>query len=85
MFVEDRHTISVLTENVLYERIRAFNESDDMDDKTKEEKKKEAIEVFVKECSKKSSELSEEEVRELVNCVLNRTLENIKSMKDDCR
>ena len=70
---EARHTISVLTELVLYKRIKAFDEDDTMDDKIKEENKKQAIEVFVDEYANKTNELSIEEIREIVIDVLDRT------------
>ena len=78
MLVEDEHSISVLTEQILYPRIRAFDEDDNMDDKTKAEKKQEAINVFVREYSKKSELLSEDEIARLVKTVLQRTIDNIK-------
>ena len=77
MLVEDRQSISVLTEQILYPRIRAFDEDDNMDGKTKVEKKEKAIKVFVEECSKKSEMLSKDEIDQLVRTVLQKT-NNIK-------
>lgn len=79
MLVEDKHSISVLTEEVLYRRLKAFDEDSNMDAKTKEEKKNEAINVFVKKCTEESTLLSEEEVKELVLKVLDRTIRNLKT------
>lgn len=78
MLVEDKHSISVLTEEVLYRRLKAFDEDSNMDAKTKEEKKNEAINVFVKKCTEESTLLSEE-VKELVLKVLDRTIRNLKT------
>ena len=72
MLVEDKHSISVLTEQLLYPRLRAFDEDEGMDLQLKEENKKKAIEIFVKEYTEKSTLLSEDEVRDLVNDVLSR-------------
>ena len=78
MLVEDKHSISVLTEEVLYRRLKAFDEDSNLDAESKEEKKKEAIDVFVKKYAEESTLLSEEEVRKLVLEVLDRTIRNLK-------
>ena len=78
MLVEDEHSISVLIETVLFPRLRAFDEDPRNNLKEREEKKKEAIEVFVKEYAEKSTLLSEEEVRQLVDDVIARTKRNLK-------
>lgn len=80
MLVEDKHSISVLVELILFPRLRAFDEDDGMELKKKEEMKKSAIELFVKEYAEKSSLLSEEEVRQLVYDVLARTNKNLKGV-----
>lgn len=85
MLIEDKHSISVLTEEVLYRRIKAFDESDNFDENTKKEKKEEAIEFFIKEYTEKSTSLSEEEVRKIVHSVLKRTIDNIKHIKENER
>lgn len=78
MLVEDKHSISVLTEEVLYRRLKAFDEDSNLDAESKEEKKKEAIDVFVKKYAEESTLLSEE-VRKLVLEVLDRTIRNLKT------
>lgn len=41
---EEKHRIAIMVELVLYKRIKAFDEDDGLDDKTKQEQKKEAVE-----------------------------------------
>jgi len=77
MLVEDKHSISVLAEQILFARLRAFDEDDNLSLQDKAEGKKKAIEVFVKEYAQRSTLLSEEEVRKLVNDVIARTYRNI--------
>lgn len=76
---EEKHRIAMMVELVLYKRIKAFDEDDRLDDKTKEEQKKEAIDVFIEECSK-TNILTQDQIREHVEFVLNRTIKNIKSL-----
>ena len=78
MLVEDKHSISVLVETVLFPRLRAFDEDSRSNLKEREEKKKEAIEVFVEEYAEKSTLLSEEEVRQLVHDTIASTTRNLK-------
>ena len=76
---EEKHRIAMMVELVLYKRIKAFDEDDGLDAKTKEEQKKEAIEVFIEECSK-TNILTQEQIREHVEFVLNRTIKNINNL-----
>ena len=78
MLVEDKHSISVLVETVLFPRLRAFDEDPRNNLKEREEKKTEAIKVFVEEYAGKSTLLSEEEVRQIVDDVIARTKRNLK-------
>ena len=78
MLVEDKHSISVLVETVLFPRLRAFDEDSRSNLKEREEKKKEAIDIFVDEYAEKSTLLSKEEVRQLVHEVIARTNKNLK-------
>ncbi len=55
MLVEDKHSISALTEQILFPRLRAFDEDDRIKLKDKEEMKRSAIELFVKEYAEQSS------------------------------
>ena len=77
MLVEDEHSISVLVEEILFPRLRAYDEDERINPKEKEKKKDKVIETFVKEYSKKSTLLSEEQIRQLVNKVIQRTYKNI--------
>ena len=76
---EEKHRIAVMVELILYKRIKAFDESEGLDEKAKEEQKKKAIDVFVEECSK-TNILTQDQIREHVEFVLNRTIENIKNL-----
>ena len=78
-----KHEIAILTENILYNRIRALNEDDSRNEESKEEIREEMINVFVQEYVDRYKELSREEIREHVLFVLNRTIENIKKQKED--
>lgn len=76
---EEKHRIAIMVELVLYKRIKAFDEDDGLDDKTKQEQKKEAVDVFIEKCSR-TSILTQDQIREHVEFVLNRTIKNINNL-----
>ena len=49
---EEKHRIAMMVELVLYKRLKAFDEDDNLDEKTREEQKREIVDAFVKKCSK---------------------------------
>jgi len=78
-----KHEIAILTENILYSRIRILSEDDSKDEETKNEIKNEMINIFVQEYIERYPELSPEQIREHVIFVLNRTIENTKRLKEE--
>ena len=80
---QEKHEISVLTENTLYNKIRGFNEDGNLDDKTRQELKSVTIDTFVEYCVERYKTLRPEQIREHVLLRLNKTLENMKKLKED--
>ena len=72
---EEKHRIAMMVELVLYKRLKAFDEDDNLDEKTREEQKREIVDAFVKKCSK-TDILTQDQVREYVEFVLDRTIKN---------
>ena len=72
---EEKHRIAMMVELVLYKRLKAFDEDDNLDEKTREDQKREIVDTFVKRCSK-TNVLTQDQVREHVEFVLDRTIKN---------
>lgn len=72
---EEKHRIAMMVELVLYKRLKAFDDDDNLDEKTREEQKREIVDAFVKKCSK-TDILTQDQVREYVEFVLDRTIKN---------
>ena len=74
---EEKHYIAVLVELDLYEDLKRLDEGS----KNNENAKKEVTEAFIKECLKRSETLNEQQIREHVQFVLNRTRKNREEME----
>ena len=82
---QEKHEIALLTEHTLFNRIRAFSEDDSLNDEKKAELKEEAINTFVEYCIERHKALTPEQIREHVHFILNRTIENMKKLKEEGR
>ena len=69
---EEKHYIALLVELDLYETLKRLDEGM----KNSEHEKEEVTEAFIKECIKRSKTLDEQQIREHVQFVLNRTRRN---------
>ena len=78
-----KNQIAILTENILYSRIRALNSDGSINEEMRNEIRNEMIDVFVEENTERFKELSPEQIKEHVEFVLNRTIENMKRQKED--
>ena len=58
MIEQEKHEIALMTEHTLYSKIRAYNENDNIDEKTKEELKNVTIEAFIEYCIKRYKTLT---------------------------
>ena len=69
---EEKHYIALLVELDLYETLKR------LDEKMKDSKsaKEEVTETFIRECLKKAKTMDEQQIREHVQFVLNRTRRN---------
>ena len=79
---QEKHEIAVLTELVLYKRIKSFDIDDKLDKQKKEKGKEEAIDLFVESCVESYKLLSPEEIKEHILYVLNRTIKNIERLNN---
>ena len=78
---QEKHEIALLTENELYIRIKSLNEERGIDYKKREEIKQKMIDVFVEYCTKKYKTLTPQQIRKHVMLILNRTIKNIRRIK----
>lgn len=74
---EEKHCIALLVELDLYEDLKRLDEGM----KNSESAKKEVTEAFVEECIKRSKTMDEQQIREYVQFVLNRTRRNKGEME----
>ena len=80
---EQKHDIALLVEHTLYNKIRALNEDDNIGDAERNRLKEEMINEFIEYCALKFEMLTKEQIRSHVQFKLNRTIENIKKLKED--
>ena len=80
---QEKHEIAVLTELVLYNKIRAFDTDSNVIQEEKEKLKDEAIDAFVAECQERYKDLSLEQIKEHVIFVLDRTIEGMKKIMEE--
>ena len=80
---QQKHEITLLVEQVLYNKIRALNEDGNIDDEKRNRLKEESTNEFVEYCVLKYEMLTQEQIRSHVLFKLNRTIENIKKLKED--
>ena len=69
---EEKHHIALLVELDLYEKLKRLDEVM----KDSKSAKEEVTETFIKECLRRSKTLNEQQIREYVQFVLNRTRRN---------
>ena len=69
---EEKHNITLLVELDLYETLKRLDENMENSKSAKEE----VTEEFIKECIKRTKSLNEQQIREHVQFVLNRTRRN---------
>ena len=74
---EEKHYISILVELDLYETLKRLDEGMKNSSCVKEE----VTESFIKECIKRSKTLNEQQIREHVQFVLNRTRKNMEELE----
>ena len=74
---EEKHYISILVELDLYETLKRLDEGMKNSSCVKEE----VTEAFIKECIKRSKTLNEQQIREHVQFVLNRTRKNMEELE----
>jgi len=80
---EQKHDIALLVEHTLYNKIRALNEDANIDDDERNRLKEEITNEFIEYCALKYEMLTKEQIRSHVMFKLNRTIENIKKLKED--
>ena len=80
---EQKHDIALLVELTLYNKIRALNEDSNIDDEKRNKLKEEMINEFIEYCALKYEMLTQEQIRNHVLFKLNRTIENIKKIKEE--
>ena len=69
---EEKHYIALLVELDLYETLKRLDENM----KDSKSAKEEVIETFIRECLKRAKTMDEQQIREHVQFVLNRTRRN---------
>ena len=74
---EEKHCIALLVELDLYETLKGWDDNE----KDSKSAKEEVTEAFIKECIKRSKSLNEQQIREHVQFVLNRTRRNRGEME----